>query len=417
MATTNIQRDTLGHYRRHISQGAAVIAESAGAGVEVRSEGSRVWDDQGRCYLDCGGYGVFLLGHRHPAVVAAVHAQLDRNPLATRALLSAELGTAAARLAQTAPDGLEHVYFASTGAEAVETGLKLARAAGRRRVIAMSGGFHGKTLGALSVTDRPLFQRPFRPLLPEVTTVRYGDPAALAQALAADGEPACVILEPVQGEGGVRIPPDGYLAAVADLCEQAGAFLIIDEIQTGLGRLGGTWWACEREGVCPDLLLAGKSLGGGCVPVSAVIGTQQAFRPLDRNPRLHTSTFAGSPLAMAAVVATVETIERERLPERAEQLGAMLMAGLADFPGRSEPVQEIRGRGLLIGIEMSTPSHATALAAALLENGIITAPPLGNDSVVRMTPPAILSQDEAGEVIGALERATHQLMAAAGPHD
>jgi putrescine aminotransferase len=414
MATTNIRTQTLDLYRRHVSQGAALIAEQAGAGVEVRSEGSRVWDDQGRRYLDCGGYGVFLLGHRHPDVVAAVHAQLDRNPLATRALLTSELATAAARLARTAPEGLEHVYFANTGAEAVETGLKLARAAGRRRVIAMGNGFHGKTLGALSVTDRPSLQRPFRPLLPEVTMVPYGDPAALARALASDGGRACVLVEPVQGEGGVRIPPDGYLAEVAELCGQAEAFLIVDEIQTGLGRLGGTWWACQKEGVTPDLLLTGKSLGGGCVPVSAVIGTRQAFRPLDRNPRLHSSTFAGSPLAMAAVLATLETIERERLVERAEQVGAKLMAGFAEMSGSGWPVQEIRGRGLLIGIEMRTPAQAGALTASLLENGLITAPPLGDDSVVRMTPPAILSDDEVDEVVHALHQSMGQVAASAG---
>jgi putrescine aminotransferase len=392
-------------YERHVSVMAGRMAETTGLPMEVESEGAWVRDDQGRNYLDCGGYGVFLLGHRHPAVVAALHAQLDRHPLATRTLLSEELATASARLAGIAPPGLDHVYFASSGAEAVETALKLARAAGRRRVISMSGGFHGKTLGALSVTDRPIFQRPFRPLLPEVSTVPYGDVGALAAELAAAPDKSCVIMEPVQGEGGVRIPPDGYLAAVAAECRRRDAFLIVDEIQTGMGRLGGTWWACDREGVAPDVLLAGKSLGGGCMPVSAVIGTPRAFKPIDRSYRLHSSTFGGAPLAMAAVVATIDAIERAGLLARAAEIGDRLLAGLRDAVPPDCAVREIRGRGLLIGIELVSPAKAAALTNALLDRGIITSPPLGADTAVRLCPPAIWGDGEIAAVVEAFRDA------------
>ena len=396
-------------YGRHLSASAARLAEHAGLPVEVRSEGARVWDEEGREYLDCGGYGTFFLGHRHPAVVAALHAQLDRHPMATRTLLSGELAEAAARLTGIAPHGLDHVYFATTGAEAVETALKLARAAGRRRIVSMRGGFHGKTLGALSVTDRPVFQQPFRPLLPDVTAVPYGDAGALAEELAANPARACVIVEPVQGEGGVVVPPEGYLADVARECRRAGAFLVVDEIQTGTGRLGGTWWACDREGVSPDLLLAGKSLGGGCVAVSAVLGTAEAFRPLDRNARLHTSTFAGSPLAMAAVTATLDAVENERLLERAEHLGGLLLDGLRAASGHPA-VRDVRGRGLLLGVELDTPARAGALVAALLARGVITASTLSADRVVRFTPPAVLTDDDAAGIRAAFRESIDTLM-------
>jgi putrescine aminotransferase len=399
----NERDDVVKLYERQVSVVAARAPETTGLRMEVESNGGWVRDDQGRAHLDCGGYGVFLLGHRHPDVVAALHAQLDRHPLATRTLLCDELATASARLAGIAPPELEHVYFASSGAEAVETGLKLARAAGRRRVIAMTGGFHGKTLGALSVTDRPIFQRPFRPLLPDVCTVPYGDADALAAELARDTDKACVIVEPVQGEGGVRIPPGGYLAEVAAACRRHDAFLIVDEIQTGMGRLGRTWWGCDQEGVVPDMLLAGKSLGGGCMPVSAVIGTARAFRPIDRSYRLHSSTFGGSPLAMAAVIATIDVIERDGLLARAAALGDRLLAGLreAASPDPHGVVREIRGRGLLIGVELESPAKAAALTSALLDRAVITSPPLGAETVVRLCPPAIWGDEEVAAVLAA----------------
>jgi putrescine aminotransferase len=393
--TVRPRREVIDDYAHHVGRAAARLAEQTGQPVEVRSAGARVWDDEDREYLDCGGYGVFILGHRHPAVLGAVVRQLDRHPMATRALLSGELAEAARRLVESAPTGLARAYFACTGAEAVETALKLARAGGRRRVIAMANGFHGKTLGALSITDRMTFQAPFRPLLPDITTVPFGDAGALRAALAEDEAKACVVLEPVQGEGGVRIPPVGYLRDVADACREAGALLVLDEIQTGLGRLGA-WWGCQAEGVCPDLLLVGKGLGGGIVPVSAVVATEAAFAPLDRNPRLHSSTFSGYPLGMAAVAATLETIAREDIPRRAHQLGKRLHDHLAEAAGRAgrELVRDVRGRGLLLGVELTHPRVAGRLMQALMERRVIAAHALGVDTVVRFTPPAILTDEE-----------------------
>jgi putrescine aminotransferase len=400
-------------YRAHVGVGAARLAESLGAPVERDSAGSYLWDTDGRQYLQCGGYGVFILGHRHPEVVAALHRQLDRHPLATRTLLSAELADAATALTAVAPAGLERVYFGCTGAEAVETAFKLARANGRRRIVAMRGGFHGKTFGALSATDRLAFQQPFRPLLSNVEMVPYGDVDALATTLA-EGDPACVILEPVQGEGGVRIPPDGYLAQVSQVCRRSRALLVVDEIQTGLGRLG-TWWGWDVPDACPDLLLVGKALGGGCVPVSAVLATAEVFSPLDRNPRLHSSTFSAYPLGMAAVSATMAVLRTEEIPARAARLGARLdtpiRAAFAKLP--ATVVRDVRSRGLLFGFDFASPALAGRFSHALLESGVIATSSLGADTVVRLTPPAVLSESDVDWLLGAVAGAVERLEPAA----
>jgi putrescine aminotransferase len=401
--------ETLSRYRAHVGTGAADLAEALGVPVEVESRGAHVWDEQGRRYLQCGGYGVFILGHRHPRVVDALHRQLDRHPLATRTLLSAELGQAAQALAAVSPAGLERVYFGCTGAEAVETAFKLARANGRRRIIAMRGAFHGKTLAALTATDRLAFQQPFRPLLPGVDRVPFADVPALAAALSA-GDPACVIVEPVQGEGGVRLPPPGYLAEVKALCQAHGALLLVDEIQTGLGRLG-SWWGWDVEDACPDMLLVGKALGGGCVPVSAVVCTPEVFRPLDRNPRLHSSTFSGYPLGMAAVTATLDVLADEDIPRRAADLGVRVLesvrSALAGLP--QDTVREVRARGLLLGVDFAKPALAGRFSRALIANGVIPTTALGADTVVRLTPPAILDEADLEWLDSALRAAAKAL--------
>ncbi len=389
--------------RRHVSKGRASLAELIGGHVEVESLGTRVIDAAGREFLDCGGYGVFILGHRHPRVVAAVRAQLDRHPLATRVLAEPRLAEAAQALAQVCPGSLEYVHFVNSGAEAVEAAIKIARTHGKRRLVSMAGGFHGKTMGALSVTASDLYQEPFRPLLPDVTRVPFGQAPAL-EAVLSTGEGFCVVLEPVQAEAGVILPPDGFLREVEDMCRRYDAFLVLDEIQTGLGRLG-TWWGADREGVVPDVLLVGKGLSGGIVPVAAAVATPEAYDALNRDPFLHTSTFAGAPLAMAAARAAVTAIEQEGIVGRAQELGERLLDRIETVlaPALGELVTEVRGRGLLIGLEFSAPHLAGDFVLELLARGVIVNHSLNNQRVVRLTPPASMDQSDVNWLLEALD--------------
>jgi putrescine aminotransferase len=398
----------LDRYTRHVNKSLAVLSRLIDAPLEVRSAGTKVWDEGGQRWLDCGGFGVFLLGHRHPAVVGAVRDQLDRHPLSTRLFLNPVLAQAAQTLASVTPPGLDRVFLTNSGAEAVELGLKLARLAGRTRVVAMDNGFHGKTTGALAVTGRPQYRDPFAPLLPGVEFIEFGSESALDAALAVDPERTVVITEPVQAEGGVVLPPPGYLRHLSDRCRQTGALLILDEIQTGLGRLGA-WWGADQEGLVPDILLSGKILGGGVMPVGAVITNADIFGPLDDDPLLHSSTFAGNPLAAAAVTATVETIRGEGLIDRTAVLGdqVLTMVRQAVADECPELVHAVRGRGLLVGIEFVSGAAATEFLLGLLDQRVIPSYSLNSHHVLRLTPPAVLSEDD----LGWLQRALHHAAA------
>jgi putrescine aminotransferase len=402
---------TLGRYRAHVNRGLAALAETLFPIVEVRSQGSYVFDSGGRRYLDLGGFGVFLLGHRHPRIVEAVKRQLDAHPLGTRLLVNPTLGRAAEALAGVSPPGLEYAYLTTSGTEAVETALKLARLNGKRSVIAAVGGFHGKTLGSLSASGREVYRSPFEPLLPRVTHVPFGEIASIERQIEAEGDRACVLLEPVQGEGGVVLAPEGYLKAVESCCHRHGAMLILDEVLTGLGRIG-SWWGAGAAGVEPDIVTAGKALGGGVMPVGAVLATPAAFEPLNRDPFLHSSTFGGSPLAAAAVEATVETVLREEVVERVGSLAPLVESAIraALEPTGARLVEEIRCAGLLIGIECREPGLAGELIYELVREGIIASASLNASDVVRLTPPVTLADDDLGWLRTGLERAALRVM-------
>ena len=402
-------------HQRYVNRSFGKLAGVMNLPVEVRSEGCLVYDETGAAYLDCGGYGVFLMGHCHPKVVAAVKAQLERHPLATRGLLNLELVEAGETLISVAPRGMQYAFFANSGAEATELGLKLARLHGKTKLIAMHGGYHGKTLGALSVTARAHFQDPFRPLLPDVRFVPYGDATALEAALVEQGNQSAVILEPVQGEGGAIAPPLGYLRQVADLCQRYGALLILDEIQSGLGRLGH-WWGADREGITPDIMLVGKGLSGGVVPVSAVVATAEAYEPLNNDFILHSSTFAGSPLAMAAAKSAVEVIRDENLVQRAGVMGEYMLSNLRTLLAEACPdlVVDVRGVGLLIGIEFTSSDLAGELMMKLLERRIILSHSLNSHRVLRLTPPALLTEEQCAWLFTAIYEAGREMQKDAG---
>jgi putrescine aminotransferase len=362
-----------------------------GVSAESRSCGSYVWDEQGRRFLDCGGYGVFLLGHCHPRVVEAVVRQVRTNPLSTRLLLNPVLAQAAEDLASVSPAGLDNVLFTTGGAEAVEAAMKLARLNSRTHLVAMHEGFHGKTFGALSATGRPLYRRPFMPLLRDVTHVRFGDVGAVRRVLSELPRAAAVMVEPIPAESGVLLPPPGYLKALRHVCDEHDALLIFDEIQTGLGRTG-SWWAAEAEGAVPDMLLCGKALSGGVVPVGALVATREVFEPLSNDPVMHSATFAGAPIAMAAVSAALSTIAEDDLVQRADALGAELYVRLASATDgfRDSVVAGLRARGLLLGLELASPAYVGDFVAEMLGHGVIVSHSLNADNVVRLTPPAVM---------------------------
>ncbi len=382
--------------------------------MESHAEGPYVWDTEGRRYLDfLGLYGTLNLGHRHPRVVEAVKRQLDRMPMSVRVLVSEPTARLAAKLAEITPEGLEMVFFGNSGAEAVEAAIKLARAyTGKPGIITTDRGFHGKTMGALSLTPRPEYQDPARPLLPGVKVVPYGDLEALEAAI--DGDTAAVIVEPIQGEGGIRVPPEGYLRGVREITRKKGVLMIADEVQTGLGRTGKLW-GVEWEGVAPDLLTSAKALGGGVMPIGACVGRREVFEVFKKNPLYHSSTFGGNPLAAAAALAAIEVTLEEDLPARALALGERLMGGLkalqAEHP---DLIEEVRGRGLMVGVEFGDADIGALVVAGLAERGVLTAFGLNNPKVVRLEPPLIIGPEHVDQALEAFSeslKATEETLA------
>lgn len=385
-------------YSNHLGRARALSASVLGTEIEDSAEGAYVYTTEGRTLLNCAGYGVFLLGAGHPRVLDAVSRQLHRMPLSTRVLLDHVAPSAAAAVAAVAPGHLSRVHFSGSGTEAVEAAIKMARANGRRRLIAMTNGYHGKTMGALAATGNEVYRRPFAPMLSGVEHVDFGTIDELARALGDDATDASVILEPIQSEAGVKAPPPGYLKAVEQLCRTTGALLILDEVMTGLGRIG-SWWGAEPEGVVADIVVAGKALSGGMVPVAATIATPDVFAPFDRDPYLHTSTFSAAPIAMAAVEATIDVIRSENIVELSSTIGARILSELRQRAALhpSDLVVEVRGSGLLIGVELSSGGQATEFILEMLNQGVIVNHSLNANSVVRITPPAVL--DSAGETL------------------
>jgi len=357
----------------------------------VLGAGARVWDAQGREYVDCAaGHGVAIVGHCHPQVVAAVRAQAEQLITCSEMFYHAHRAALQAELVTLMP-GMERVFLCNSGAEAVEAAVKFARlATGRPGVVAARNGFHGRTMGALSATWRPEYRRPFEPLVPGFTHVPYNDPAALEEAVGP--ETAAVILEVVQGEGGVR-PGDGaYLRRAQELCRERGALFIVDEVQTGMGRTG-RMLACAHYGLQPDLLCLGKGIAGGLPMGAVLIGPRVGRLPHS----VHGSTFGGNPLACAAALATLRVIREESLPERAAELGASFLSRLR---GISSPlVREVRGLGLMVGIELRR--RVRPYLAALMERGVLAL--RAGPTVLRFLPPLVISPDDLERVARAVE--------------
>ncbi|WP_020672034.1 acetylornithine transaminase [Amycolatopsis nigrescens] len=362
----------------------------------VGGEGAYVRDADGREYLDLvGGIAVNALGHAHPEVVRAVSEQIASlghtsnlygNPVAVE-LAETLLDVAGLR-------GQGRILFVNSGAEANEAALKISRLTGRHQVVACEGAFHGRTMGALSLTGQPAKREPFEPLVPGVTHVPFGDAEALRSVV--DDQTAAVVLEPVLGEGGVVPAPDGYLQAAREITKQTGALLILDEVQTGIGRTGG-WFAFQRAGIIPDVITLAKGLGGG-LPLGAVIGVGEAGELL--RPGQHGTTFGGNPVCCAAGLAVLRTIAKDNLNDHVDALGKDLAAGIEEL---AHPlVAGVRGIGLLLGIALREPV-APAVAKAAQDAGFLINP-VAPDTI-RLAPPLILSHHDVTKFLAAFPAA------------
>ncbi|MBV8148628.1 MAG: putrescine aminotransferase [Candidatus Eremiobacteraeota bacterium] len=417
-----ITRETVEAFREHLNPGfleyrKATDAQRAGAVVEWADAGLNSYRDvTGRTYLDClGGFGIFNVGHRNPKVVKAVGAQLRRQPLHSQDLLDPLRAMLAKALAMLTPEGLEFSFFCNSGTEAVEGALKLARAydPAKQTIVAATKGFHGKSYGSLSASAKAEFRRPFGPMLPNIEHVPINDLLALRDMMtsckAVGEDVGAVLLEPIQGEGGVNIPSDEYLPGVRQLCNEFGALLILDEVQTGMGRTG-KMFCCEHWNVAPDLMCLAKAFGGGVMPAGAVVGRREIFAKLFDNPFLHTSTFGGNPLACAAALATINVLLEERLPERAATMGERMLAGIRKaVASHRDVVVDARGKGLLMALEFNENSTGFEFGKRMLERGVLVSGTLVNARTIRIEPPLTISEEQADYVCQAIAESLNDM--------
>ncbi len=400
-------------YRKSVAEGQGFAA------IEWRDGtpgGATVLDASGREYIDClGGYGCYNVGHSHPVVVDAVRTQLAKQPLHSQELLDPLRGYCAALLAKTMPRPsglhandpdavLNYSFFTNSGTESVEACLKMAMlATGRRHFVGLLGAFHGKTLGSLSGTSKAVFRTPFGGGLLPFSHVKVNDVDALravfASAKFTGSEIAGVLVEPVLGEGGIYVLSDAFLRAAREECDKSGALLIFDEVQSGMGRTG-RMWACEWSGVSPDLMAVGKAFGGGVTAAGACVGNTRAWRKYFDNPFLHTTTFGGNPLAMAASIATLHVLRSERLVERAEETGDYLLAGLRALQARHPAtVVDVRGRGLMLGLEFPDNDVGFAFSRGVFSRGVLLSGTLVNARTIRVEPPLTITREQVDAVL------------------
>jgi len=370
--------------------------------VIARAEGCRVRDPEGKSYLDfLSAYSAVNQGHRHPRVLAAAREQLERVTLTSRAFHNDRTGAFLRKLCEHT--GYERALPMNTGAEAVETALKAARRwgaevkevpNGKQEIVCAEGNFHGRTLAAISMSDDPDSTVNYGPYVPGFVKVPYGDAEAAAKAISPNA--VAVMVEPIQGEAGVVVPPEGYLRELRSICDEKGVLLVLDEIQTGFCRTGRRF-AWQREGARPDIMCLGKALGGGILPVSAIVADEAVMGVF--TPGTHGSTFGGNPLACAVGIASLEVLEDEKLDERAEIMGAIFREGMAAI--RCPRLKLVRGRGLLNAAVFEEGFEAWETCVALRDAGLLAKQTHGH--IIRFAPPLVISEPEMAEALGIIE--------------
>jgi putrescine aminotransferase len=409
-----IVADTVDNFSFYYNRGYLDYRKSV---VEMRESPALEWEGQGpmfrdilgREFIDClGGYGIYSAGIRHPKVVRAVTDQLARMPLSSQELLDPLRGALAELLGEIAPGDLQYSFFINNGTDAVEGAIKLARLyTGKPNFISSLRGFHGKSCGSLSLLGKWQYREPFLPLLPGIQFVEFGDADAVIDELykadATGAGVAAVIMEPVQGEAGAIVPPDDFWPRIRKACDEYGALLIADEVQTGLGRTG-KMFGVEHWNTIPDIICLGKALGGGVMPLSAFISTPKIWKVLESNPFIHTSTFGGNPLACAAGIAAVNVTLEEDLPGQAARKGKYFLGQLIALQlSYDRIIRKARGKGLLLGLEFANSEVGYKVVAGLFNRGVLVAGTLTNSKVVRFEPALNIPNALIDKVLDALE--------------
>lgn len=363
--------------------------------VAVKGKGALIWDVNGREYIDCSSaYGVSVVGHCHPKVVEAIKRQAELLIACHSFLYNDARAEFLGKLMAITPAGLKKAFLTNSGTEAVETALKLAKKYTRKpEVIAFVGGFHGKTMGSLSATWNSKYRVAFEPLVPGFKHVPYGKAEEVRAAI---GEKtAAVIVEPIQGESGIKVPPEGFLKELREICDKRDILLIFDEVQTGFGRTGKLF-ACEHSNVIPDVLCLAKSIGGG-VPIGVTVAREEVMSSLELGE--HTSTFSGNPLICAAASAAIDVVVGEKLPERAEALGRYFMDELEKLRGKYKIIREVRGKGLMIGMEFRF-DVLNLILGALKRNVIVLD---AGRNVLRFLPPLVITREQIDRAVSVLD--------------
>jgi putrescine aminotransferase len=406
-----VVEESVRYWTDHVNEGFLQYRKSVSTdytAVEWEDEGAVFRDIHGREYIDIlGGYGIYVVGHRHPKVMKAVREQLDRQAIHSQELIDPLRTYLAHLLSLITPGDLSYAFFSNSGTESIEGCLKMAMlATGRHHLIGTVGAFHGKSLGSLGGTSKAVFREPFLPLL-RWTHLPWGDTDLLAKMMKTfdftGDRVAAVVIEPIQGEGGINVAPPGYLAAARELCDRYGAMLIFDEIQSGMGR-SGKMFACEHDGVTPDLMALGKGFGGGVMPIGAVVGTPRTWERYIENPFLHTTTFGGNPVACAAAIATLNVLLEEDLPRQAGEKGEYLLGKFAELGAKyPDLLVEWRGRGLMLGLEFSDNEKGYEVAKELFARQILIGGTYINARTLRVEPPLTIGYEQLDRFLAALD--------------
>ena len=348
--------------------------------------GSHVWDTDNNEYIDCmGGYGVALVGHRNERVVNAIKSQIEKVITVHSSFYSKTREEFLQTLIDTAPSGLSQVHLNNSGAESIEAAIKFARKfTGKKKMVAMKGSYHGKSMGALSLTFNPKYRESFQPLVEKVTFSPYGDIDALQTAV--DKDTAFVILEPIQGESGIHVPPNGFLQDVRKICDENGSLLVFDEIQSGLGRTG-SMWASEHSETTPDIMCLAKGIAGG-VPMGVTLVKPDILSVMKKGE--HSSTFGGNPLACAAGTATLQALTQDGLVENAKNMGEKFLRGLNDLKSKHKIIREVRGKGLMIGVELKFEVKDILMEG--IKKGLLLL--YSGRNILRLLPPLVISDED-----------------------